>query len=588
MTHRATRLAVAATLLTALTACTTSLPTEPAPRPGLSVQVAPQPDVQHFLQRPQPGASPTEIVQGFLRANVGFAGDDDVARTFLTAELASAWVPTRSVLVLDGTPQFTASGPGDVTVAAKVSGRIGEDGRLEERSAETSQVFELTQVDGEWRIATFPDDFGLWLSSADLERAFRATRIYYLNPHLDYFVPEVRWLARGEGLPTAVARAQLAPVPTHLEGAVRTGGAPDVNLAVGAVPVDPRSQLATVNLHGPGLGEDDERLGDLRAQLGHALLGLSGVTSVELRVGGRDLPDDSGSVNAATDLGFDDVVRDTERGLLRIGEGFILIDPGRYDLRNLGVSVAREVELPRLGMGWNGVAASAALDEMAAISTDRTRLWRWTPTTEHIHEGIGDQLTAPSYDPHGALWLAGVSRSQDHPRVWVIEGKAVAAVARPLEVSWLDDGQRIDTLRISPDGTRALLVVRDGEEETRQRLLVAGIVRDSQGRPTALASPLDVAPTLIHVASARWATVSEIVVSGQRVEDQRPVPFSVPLGGWLSELGDQAGLVDVFAVPTGEEVKLVVLTEDGRLHTREGSTLWFAARNGDELILPGS
>lgn len=584
-THRPALLALLVTVLLVVTGCAAALPTDPVPRPGLSVDVQPNPDVQHFLQLPQPGASPTEIVEGFVRANVGFADDDDVARTFLTPTLASEWVPTRNVLVIDGTPTYRGEGD-EVTVTATVTGHIDGTGVLTQRTGDTTQSFSLARVDGEWRIDGFPEDFGLWLTVPDLGRAFRDTRIYYLEPHLRLFVPEVRWLARGEGLTTAVARMQLAPVPAHLEGAVRTGASPDVHLAVGAVPVDPTSQVATVSLQGQGLGEDPERVLDLRAQLGHALLGLGGVSAVELRLGGRNLlPDGEGAVNAGTDLGYTDVERTVERALLRVGEVFALVDPTFYNLRNLPASASSSIDLPRLGLEWTGVAATEDLEELAAVSTDRTRLWRWRDGDSGVNEGIGDALTDPSYDPHGGLWLAGVARSGGEPRVWVVEGEEVNAVARPVDVPWLERGQRVRALRVSPDGTRVLLVLADGPEASRQRLLVAGIVRDSDGRPTGLAQPLDAAPTLVAVGSARWATASEILATGRRVQDQRPVPFQVPLGGWVDELGEQPGLVDVIAVPGSTPV---VRTDDGRFHTREGSSGWFGARNGDELVIPGS
>lgn len=576
-----------AALVALLTACSAALPTDPVPRPGLSVDVQPRADVQHVLQPPQPGASATDIVEGFLRANVGFAADDDVARDFLTPALASAWVPTESVLVLDGTPSLRISGEGEVTVVATVSGHIDAEGRLVERNGEVTETFGLTRLDGQWRIDGFPEGFGLWLSKTDLERAFRDTLVYYLTPRVDYFVPEQRWLPRGEGLTTAIARTQLGPVPPYLEGAVRTGSSPDVHLAVGAVPVDPVTQLATVNLQGVGLGEDVERIQRLRAQLGHALLGLSGVAAVELRLDGRALLPDEGAVNTGTDLGYVDMVRTTERALLRVGESFRLVDPVPYDLRNVPSAEADEVDLPRLSLGWTGVATTADLTELAAVSTDRTRLWRWRDGKEKVNEGIGDALTDPSYDLFGGLWVAGVTRGGGPPRVWVVEGRDLGSTARLVDVPWIDDGARITSFRVSPEGTRALLVV-EGTDGRGQRLLVAGIVRDADGRPTALAEPMDAAPTLVEVGSARWASTTTLVATGRRAQDQRPLPFSVPLGGWLDDLGEQPGLVDVIPVPTGQGFAPVVRTDDGRFHTREGTRGWLRARNGDELIIPGT
>lgn len=596
------RAALLAGLATLVVGCSPALPTDPVPQPGLAVNVQPRQDVQRLLPPPQEGASTTEIVQGFLRANVGFAATDDVARTYLTTGLASDWVPTSQVLVYEGTPQVSATGPGTVAVTVPVTARIGEGGWLTEEPVGrvTSQSFELAQVDGEWRISGFPEGFGLWLSRTDLELAFRESQVHYLNPHLDLFVPDTRWLPRGEGLATSLTRAQLAALPDYLQGAVRTGSSPDVTLAVGAVPVDPVSQVATVNLAGPGLGDDPDRIDQLRAQLGHALLALNGVTAVDVRLGGRSQlgEDDDGAVNAGTDLGYQDVVRTADRALLRRGEEFSVVDPGRYNLPDVVSPAVADLDLPNLSLAWTGVAASAGLEQLAAVSTDGTRMWRWRDGQAYVNEGIGDGLTAPSFDPHGAVWVAGTARGGGDPRAWWVSTSELGGLAKPVQITFLEEDERVTAFRVSPDGTRALMVVEEvgsaeAEGDTaalvgRQRLLVAGIVRDSEGRPTDLAAPLEAAPTLISVTSARWSASDAMFVSGLREQDQRLVAFEVPLGGWLEELGEQSGLVDVQAVPTGQTSTPVVKTDDGRFHTREGSTGWYDARNGDELIIPGA
>lgn len=580
--------AVAAALL--LAGCSGSLPTDPVPRAGLPVDVQPRQDVERVLPRPQPDASNVEIVRGFLRANVGFAEDDDVARDYLTPALASEWVPTSDVLVLDGTPEIRSTEPGVVSVTAPASARIDAEGRLVELPAGTTSThtFRLTPVDGEWRISAFPEGFGLWLSRSDLEQAFTSSTVYYLNPVLKSFVPDLRWLARGEGLPTSLARAQLAPVPDYLAGAVVTGAPGDGRLTVTAVPVDPQTQVATVNLQGAGIGEEGAQLGALRAQLGHALLGLPGIRGVDLRVAGRTVGS-SGPVTAATDLGYQDVERDVDRALLRVRDRFLVVDPTVYDLRNVADARSADVELPTLGLSWTGVAASADLDSMAAVSLDGTRLWRWHRGQGEgtVNPGIGEALTPPAFDPHGLLWVAGAARGGGAPRVWFVGAGDVDALARPLDLPDLGRDDRIRAFRVSPDGSRALLVVT-ADDAPGGRLLVAGIVRDTTGRPTGLAQPVDVAPTLRSVVSARWASTTELVVTGQRADDAELRGFRLPLGGWMRELGEQPGLVEVLAVPTGTTYSPVARTEDGRFHTTEGASGWGAARNGDELIVPGT
>lgn len=585
---RARVVALTTAAVLALAGCSTALPTTTVPQPGLPVDLQPRQDVQRLLPRPQAGATQSEIVSGFLRANVGFAEDDDVAREYLTPELASAWVPTSNVLVLDGTPVTEVTDPGVVSVTAQVRGRIDESGRLVEQPAGTSttQSFQLTPVAGEWRISAFPDGFGLWLSSTDLERSFRAHAVYYLERSLRTFVPDIRWLARGEGEATSLARAQLAPPPAYLGGAVSTGSTPEMRLAVTAVPVDPNTQVATVNLQGSGLAEDTTRIADLRAQLGRALLAVSGVSGVDLRVAGRSVGAEP-PVTAETDLGYEDVHRDIDQALLRVRDRFVLVSPGQYELRDLPKEQTEALGLPTLGIVWSGVAASADLTSLAAVNRTRTALWRWAGGAETVNEGIADHLTDPTYDPHGMLWVAGSARGTGTPRFWWSPADDVAGLARPVDVPFLDADDRVTTLRISPDGTRALMVVGTPEPEGAERVLVVGILRDAEGNPTGLAEATTAAHTLTQVQSARWASTSELLVTGQRADDPRPLAFRVPLGGWIASLGELNGLVDATPVPTGQGYRPVVRTEDGRFHTTEGAG-WYEARNGDELIIPGS
>lgn len=591
---RGTRARLAAALIAtvlALTACSAALPTTSSPRTGLPVSVQAQQDIERFLAPPQPGASTAEIVRGFLRANVGFADSTDVARAYLTDDLASRWVPTQDVLVYEGTPEVAPGAADQVIADVQVAGRIDAGGRLTEEPSGTtlSQPFELRQVEGEWRISAFPEGFGLWLSRSDLENSFGPTFIHHLNPHAPYFVPELLWLARGEGRPTSVVRSQLAPPPDHLEGAVRTGATEEIRLAVPSVPVDTTTNVATVNLRGSGLADGSPAAVDLQSQLSQSLLGLTGVTGVDVQVSGQSLSlvGQEGPITATTPLPYTSVSREADLALLRVGERFTPVDPTIYDLRDLPSDAVGDLELPRLGMSWTGVSATEDLQDFAAVSTDRTSLWRWQDGRTHTNEGIGDELTAPAVDPQGAFWVGGINRSTGGPRLWVVERDKLISVARPIDVEWLGPQDRVRSVSISPDGSRAVLVL--GEESgERGRVVMAGILRDGDGQATGMSQPLGVAPGMVEVTTAHWASASEILMVGRRAEDQRARAFSLHIGEWLQPLGIQDGTADVIAVPTGSGSVPIIRTVDGRFHTPEGQSGWYEARNGDELVIPGS
>lgn len=576
-----------------LSACSGQLPTAPEPRPGLPVSVQAQRDIERFLTPPQAGASPTEVVRGFLGANIGFADDEDVARTFLTETLASGWVPTTSVLIYTGTPQITPTEDGDhVEVSVGTLGRIDELGRLTEEPTGTTvtQTFGLTEVDGEWRISSFPDDFGVWLTRDDLETSFRASAVYYLSGSGQRFVPEVRWLPRGEGLATAITRGVLAPVPDYLDGAVRSGAGADVRLGAASVTVDPATQVATVPLQGTGLGDESGSADALQSQLARSLLELSGVSGVDVQVAGQSLTlsGEEPPLTSATQLPYTDAERDVGVALLRVNDRFIPIDPTVSTLPNLPEDAASALQLPTLELSWTGVAVTADLQDFAAVSRDRTELWRWQAGVATTNAGIGDALTPPAVDPEGAFWVGGVNRSTGGPRLWVLD-RDLNSVAVPIDPAWLRPEDRISSVSVSPDGARVAVVLGDANRE-RQRAVVAGILRDVEGRATGVTEVLPVATALSDVTSARWASPRDLFLVGQREEDPRPRAYTLRLGEWLQPLGTGEGLevISLVPLPRVDGARPVAHSRDGRFHTTEGRQGWFPARNGDELIVPGS
>ena len=85
----------------ALSACT-SLPTSGNYQSGLRTDtVVPDARWQFNPNGPSDGASPAEIVLGFLDAGESPSGDWQIAREFLTADAAANWDPYARVLIDD-------------------------------------------------------------------------------------------------------------------------------------------------------------------------------------------------------------------------------------------------------------------------------------------------------------------------------------------------------------------------------------------------------------------------------------------------------------------------------------------------------
>ena len=136
-------------------------------------------------------------------------------------------------------------------------------------------------------------------------QVFDPHRVYYPTAGGKHLVPDVRWFAGGPRLVTALARAQLGPVPDYLAGAVDTGFPADVTLAVDAVSVE--SGIAPVVLTPPASTTDVARRRAIWAQMVATLLPVPGVTAVSVEVQGAGrlaVPEVTGPLRSASDVGF--------------------------------------------------------------------------------------------------------------------------------------------------------------------------------------------------------------------------------------------------------------------------------------------
>ena len=98
-------------------------------------------------------------------------------------------------------------------------------------AAEFRTTFDLTKVDGEWRIEDLPQ--GLLLSQSDVDRAFRSFSVYFFNPAFETLVPDPRMVpVIGPGLATTLVRRLVAGPSDWLQPAVENN---PVSILVDAV-----------------------------------------------------------------------------------------------------------------------------------------------------------------------------------------------------------------------------------------------------------------------------------------------------------------------------------------------------------------
>lgn len=135
---------------------------------------------------PQPGWGIEPTIRGLQAAMAAYADDPTVLPQYLTADALKGWTPSGAVTVLDDHLQVDlpeedgAASAQRVTLKAKQVARIEEDGTYVPQSGNWGRPFDLVKVkEGGYRVSGLPD--GLILTRSDVERAYRPTKLYYLN-----------------------------------------------------------------------------------------------------------------------------------------------------------------------------------------------------------------------------------------------------------------------------------------------------------------------------------------------------------------------------------------------------------------------
>ncbi len=562
--------------------------------------------VRVFAQGPVDGSDQEAIVRGFIRA----ADDSDETRatgkSYLAPQSLDLWRPSSTdIVVYDSVADIEVKKVGEeaVDVTIDAIAKVTTDGRYEElpTGTEVKARLGLTKVGGEWRVVLPSTGFGLWLDSNAFDRLYTNRVVFYVTPAGRRLVPDSRWFPSGSRMATTLSRAQLSAVPDYLKGALVTGVPGGTKLAVNAVPVE--NGVAQVNLSAQALDADpDDRIA-MWAQLSATLGQVAGVSSVALSAEGAplDLPGGGNAVSSASDLGYDIVVpRSFDTALLRQKDKLSVIDP-RYipddapDKRPpVSTQSAFTAAIPE---GWTRLALSADGREVAAVGGDLKELSRWQATEAPILvPDFATELTRPTYDPSGFLWVGGVDPA-GNARIFVLDsdsadaGTVPAAIAAP----WLG-GRRVVSLTVAADGARLLIVTTDGSGKDAQ-LAVTGIVRAANGAPTALARPWVQAQPLTLIRDAVWLDSSSYAVLG-RISDTEPVR------AWLGTIGAgvdgirRRGNADpkdsrLAAVPRGTSLTtvggprgLIIITDEGSVLARAGAT-WRKIDEGTDLLVPG-
>lgn len=533
MTRRMLRPGAALLLALACAGCA-GLPRSSDVMQGDAVAAPPPAPIRMHPVTPIAGAGPELIVKGFLLAGSALSDDDRAAgtvskdyrpaREFLTATVSEGWAPaSRAALLYTGAVKAgVVAADGDAaTVRASVQAvaTLAADGRYVElpETQQRSADIALARVDGEWRIAKLPEDFGLWLDTFYFNRSYQPFSIMYASPIARTLIADRRFFPITSGLPTALARAQLEPIPAYLHGAVTTGFPPNTRLSVESVAVV--GGTARLDLSIPTTSSAEDRRAAL-AQSIATLTQVNSVAGVSLQADGKplELVGVAGPPYDLAGLGFEKAQGpEPSVAVLRTGDRLVAVRPS--DLRKTEAAEASP-QLPRIDPTYSKLAVAPGLREVAAVSGDGRALYRFRQTGDTPAVGqsaqqapFGTELVRPAFDSHQGLWLAGVAPS-GAPTVWVIDTRGDIGPAQPVPVvaPWLA-GQRVVAMKVAPDAQRLALLLR--QSDGRVRIAVSGVARGQDQRVASLTAPLYLGGGFVDAVDLAWTSAYRLTVLGR-------------------------------------------------------------------------
>ena len=566
------------------------LPVNTSVQPGLDVNGVNEPPLEYVPPGPGAGATPDEVLRGFLVAGTASGGVYDVARSFMTNAMARSWVPDGPADIYDSSSPLTIKAVSDNAwqLSAPQLAVIEPDGKFVPSApgTEVRATMTLEKVAGQWRISSLPRGFGRWVGQRDLDSLFAPYRVTYLGPSTAPTIADVRWFPR-DHLPNRLAAAVIDPLPTYLAGAATTTFPADANLSS----VQVKDGVATVDVSGTFRADTAHRKA-MWTQLVLSLTGLPDVNAVSLEANGvvLDYAGRPARPLSASDLDpLTGAVPGPVAPVLRTGakvtsvDVVTLLDPGSAGRQP---NVVRK-QYPDIDPGWIQLALSADGAEVAAVDGDRSSLSRWRNNQRYVVPVPATKISRPAYDGRGFLWFggAGTGGATASARLWVVDthvaaGDLKAAAAHAVPVPWLE-GRLVVAARPSGDGQRIAVVSTDASGR-QPRLDLAGVVRDRSGLPSALATPIQLAANLTLVRDVAWTDDIDLAAIGQIGSTDPLRVVNVSIGGQVTERAPTPGAQSVTVLPGQRDV--VVVTDRHTILVQAGQG-WQQRGTGTDLAV---
>jgi hypothetical protein len=526
-----------------------------------------QSTVRYAPAGPAKGASPQDIVSGYLDAMLAYPITTGTASAFLTADANKAWNSLAGVRVYSA-PQVAApvatgqrgsdtlERNGDqvtVTVSVVNESRLNVQGRYTEMTGNGEIKFRLTRIGGQWRISN--PQKGLLVNRKFFTDYFRPFNVFMFDRPGRRLVPVPIYVAVGDQLATALVTS-LARGPAPDPGNTLRTYVPQLKTLRPSVPLT-RDGITDVGFDQDFSTISESTQDHLSAQIVWTLRQVLDITAVRL-VGGSTVlsPHDLAAQPIGSWAAYGP---NTARGQAYAlsGNRVVEIDDGR---------------IARLSGTWGkdargAVQIAVSSDGVAGVLNGSSQV-RVTSRSGASPRLIGgNAYIAPRWDDDGNLWL--IDREAGRTRIRLSKGQQLRAL--PIgDLARLN----ISTFALSPDASRYAVTAQRGKSTA---IYVGAIQRDAKDRVIGLSDPKRLTTSAENPTSVTWESGTRVSFLGDS-EQGRQV-YTAIIDGSATTGGASSGNA---LLPDVDADTLVVGTAPSppRYATDPKHRLWFLPNDG--------
>ena len=472
------------------------------------------PEIRKLPAGPPPGASPEELVRGFLEAAADPADAHALARSFLAP--GGSWQDGAGITVYEPASlkvSLVKNAPGGPAVAVAVQRRlqVDADGGYRPAPGPVLLRYPVTAVGGQWRVRNAPP--GILLTPRDVERSYGAVVLADLTADRTLLVPDPVLLPVSRTAVPAATMRYLLRGPTRWLAPAATTALPAQVQLLGTATLD--AGTVTVDLSLPAGAVSSAAWAAYTSQVRATMGALPGVKDVRLLLSGREVSEHHLQVPRA-----DEQAPPSSPVAVAPG-GVVRFDPaapgtGGEDLVEVSGAVRQAVPLPTPADETSGGAPRIAV--LMAVGGG-------VLTPAQVGANGSSEPVAPPGHYAAATWLrsAGlltVTATEAEPllapqaafeRAGSGGTPGESAGEEPLKVTapGLADLGPVVALVASADGARVMAVA--GPPGSR-RLYLGRVARP--GNSITLSGWTAVTADGLDVADAAWSGALDLVVLG--------------------------------------------------------------------------